>query len=108
MTIVSFFLNREYLSITKLRPPLGVCHAYHHHHQQCCFIAISICIKPSQTHGPVLGWSPLHVSMEGENYSCHFRAISHSICNRVKYLPPLRRTKKVALNITRLSSNLAE
>ena len=40
------------------RPPLGVCKAYHHPHQQCCFTAISICIKPSQTH--VVGLSPLH------------------------------------------------
>ncbi len=28
---------------------------------QCCFIAICICIKPSQTHGSVSGWSSLPV-----------------------------------------------
>ncbi len=104
--LVSFILVLDHRD--HLRPPLGVCQAYHHPNQRSCFIAISIYIKPSQTHGSVVGWSPLHVSMGDENHSYHFGAISYSICNTVKYLLPLRRTKKVVLKTTRLSSNLAE
>ncbi len=35
-----------------LRPPLGVHKALQHRPKQACFIAISICVEPSQIHGP--------------------------------------------------------
>ena len=58
------FLHRTFLvyqSQSKLRPPHRVLKAYQLPPTQCCFIAICICIKPSQTYGPVWAWSLLPV-----------------------------------------------
>ncbi len=46
-----------------LRPPGGIHKVYQLPFYESCFIAIGICIKPSQTHGPVSGWSPLSINM---------------------------------------------
>ncbi len=45
-----------------LRPPHWVKMAYQLPPIQCCFIAIYICIEPSQTYGPAPGLSPLPVT----------------------------------------------
>ncbi len=67
---------RTLIKMQKIRPSLGVCTAYHHLLYQCCFIAISMCIIPSQSHGPVSGWSPVHGGMGDVDLSCIFQAIS--------------------------------
>ncbi len=60
-----------------LRPPYPVNKAYQLPFIQCCFIAICDCIKPSQTHGPISGWSPLPVpAWDGKPPSLLW-AISH-------------------------------
>ncbi len=48
---------------TDLRPPSRIHKAYQLPFYECCFIAIDICIKTSQTHGPVSGWSSLSINM---------------------------------------------
>ncbi len=45
------------------------------------------CIKPSQTHDPVSGWSPLSFAAWNIKLSCLLWAMSHSICTTVRYQP---------------------
>ena len=76
---------------------------------QCCFIAICICIKPSQTYGPVLGSSsPLPVTAWDTRFSCLLLAMSHTICTNVRFQPVSQHARFLVLNLTRLSCNLAE
>ncbi len=63
------FLWRCYMA---LRPPYPVNKAYQLPSIQCCFIAICVCIKPSQTHGHISGWSPLQSLQEMESCPVFF------------------------------------
>ncbi len=74
-------------SAKSLRPPHRVNQVYQLRPMGCCFIAICICIKPSQTHGPVSGWSHLSVIESYVKLSSLLWAMNHSICTTVKYQP---------------------
>ena len=45
-----------------LKATKGIHKAYQLPSKQSCFIAIGICIEPSQTHSPVSGWSHLLIN----------------------------------------------
>ncbi len=57
-------INQEYVHMDSLlqilRPPHRVKKAYQLSPIQCCFIAVYICIEPSQTYGPVLGYKSIY------------------------------------------------
>ncbi len=86
-----------------LRPPYPINKAYQLPHIQWCFIAMCVCIKPSQTHGHISRWTTLPVTAWNGKLSCLLWAISHNICTTIRYQPASWRARFLVLNLIRFA-----